>query len=78
MYCPALYCMRSVAGNCNDMMMTSSLTRSIFATREGSFLTGMSPAPITSRASMVTSVCGIAQQNKACPAVCSAADKARS
>ncbi|MNT48450.1 hypothetical protein D3C72_1852310 [compost metagenome] len=65
--------MRSVAGSCRRMAMTSSARRSSVLTRQGIFLMGMSPAPCTSRHSMVMSEVALAQQNSARPSVFSCA-----
>ncbi|MCY1352776.1 hypothetical protein D9M69_390930 [compost metagenome] len=65
--------MRSVAGSCSLMAITSSARRSSEVTRHGTFLIGMSPAPWTSRHSMVMSEDALAQQNSARPSVFSCA-----
>ncbi len=72
MYWPARKAKFSLAGSLSSIRITSSARRSSFCTRQGSFLTWMSPARVTLRACTTRSPSGFAQQNRARPSARSA------
>ncbi len=74
MYCPALNCKRSLAGNCRCKAITSCASCSFFATRAGKILGLMPAKPPTSRHSIVKSSSGLAQHKSVFPEANSASD----